>query len=66
MIFGFLIGSLVFILSPEKNNAMLLFTFFPLAVMSTNNIEYSQNKMYQEIVLGLLIIGSFFAFFAQL
>lgn len=66
MVFGFLIGSVVFILSPEKNNAMLLFTFFPLAVMTTNNIEYSQNKMYQEIVLLLLIIGSFTAFFAQL
>jgi hypothetical protein len=66
MVFGFLIGSIVFILSPEKNNAMLLFTFFPLAVMTTNNIEYSQNKMYQEIVLLLLIIGSFAAFFAQL
>ncbi len=66
MIFGFIIGSIVFILSPQKDNAMLLFTFFPLAVMTTNNIEYSQNKMYQEIVLLLLIAGSFFAFFAQL
>jgi len=26
MIFGFIIGSIIFILSPEKNNAMLLFT----------------------------------------
>lgn len=66
MIFGFIVGSIVFILSPDKNNAMLLFTFFPLSVMTTNNIEYSQNKMYQEIVLLLLIAGSFFAFFAQL
>ena len=66
MIFGFLIGSIVFVLSPDKNNAMLLFTFFPLAVMTTNNIEYSQNQMYQEIVLLLLLVGSFFAFFAQL
>lgn len=66
MVLGFVIGSVVFLLSPEKNNAMLLFTFFPLAVMTTNNIEYSQNKMYQEIVLLLLITGSFMAFFAQL
>ncbi len=66
MVFGFLIGCVVFLFSPEKNNAMLLFTFFPLAVMTTNNIEYSQNKMYQEIVLLLLIVGSFIAFFAQL
>jgi hypothetical protein len=66
MIFGFLIGVIIFIMSPEKNNAMLLFTFMPLSVMCTNNIEYSQNKMYQEIVLLLVIAGSFFAFFAQL
>lgn len=66
MVFGFVIGSVVFLLSPEKNNAMLLFTFFPLAIMTTNNIEYSQNKMYQEIVLLLLITGSFIAFFSQL
>jgi hypothetical protein len=66
MIFAFLIGSIIFVMSPEKNNAMLLFTFMPLSVMCTNNIEYSQNKMYQEITLLLLIVGSFFAFFAQL
>jgi hypothetical protein len=66
MIFSFVIGSIIFIMSPEKNNAMLLFTFMPLSVMATNNIEYSQNKIYQEIVLLVLIAGSFFAFFAQL
>lgn len=66
MIFAFLIGIAVFALSAKKDNAMLLFTFFPLAEMATNNIEYSQNKMYQEIVALLLIAGSFTAFFAQL
>ncbi len=66
MILGFLIGSVVFIISPQKDNAMLLFTFFPLAVMATNNIEYAQNKMYREIVLLLFITGSLIAFFMQL
>lgn len=66
MIFAFFIGVVVFLVSPDKNNAMLIFTFTPLAIMCTNNIEYSQNKMYQEIVLALLIVGSFFIFFAQL
>jgi hypothetical protein len=66
MIFGFFIGAIIFVLSPGKNNSMLIFTFMPLSVMCTNNIEYSQNKMYQEIVLLLLIAGSFLAFFAQL
>ena len=66
MIFGFLIGVTIFLISPEKNNSMLLFTFMPLSVMCTTNIEYSQNKMYQEIVLSLLILGGFFSFISQL
>jgi len=66
MIFAFMIGAIVFIISPQKHNALLLFTFMPLSLMGTNNIEYSQNKMYQEIVLLLLLVGSLLAFFAQL
>ncbi|WP_264520051.1 DUF6427 family protein [Flavobacterium sp. N1994] len=66
MIFSFLIGVTIFLISPEKNNAMLLFTFMPLSVMCTTNIEYSQNKMYQEIVLLLLILGCFLSYFSQL
>ena len=66
MIFGLLIGLTVFLISPDKNNEMLVFTFMPLSVMCTTNIEYSQSKMYQEIVLLLLITGCFFSFFSQL
>lgn len=66
MIFGLLIGLTVFLISPDKNNEMLVFTFMPLSVMCTTNIEYSQSKMYQEIVLLLLITGCLFSFFPQL
>ena len=66
MIFGLIIGVVVFLISPIKSNMMLVFTFLPLSVMTTNNIEYSQSKMYQEIVLLLLIIAGFFCFFSQL
>ncbi|HPW97453.1 MAG TPA: DUF6427 family protein [Flavobacterium sp.] len=66
MIFGFFIGVIVFLISINKSNAMLVFTFLPLAILCTNNIEYSQNKTYQEIVLGLFILFGFFSFFSQL
>lgn len=66
MIFGFLIGVTIFLISPDKNNTMLLFTFMPLSVMCTTNIEYSQSQMYQEIVLLLLIVGCFLSYFFQL
>ena len=66
MIFGLLIGLTVFLISPDKNNEMLVFTFMPLSVICTTNIEYSPSKMYQEIVLLLLITGCLFSFFSQL
>lgn len=66
MIFGFFIGVTIFLISPEKNNTTLIFSFMPLSVMCTTNIEYSQSQMYQEIVLLLLLIGCFLCFFTQL
>jgi len=66
MIFGFLIGVTIFLISPEKNNTILIFTFMPLSIMCTTNIEYSQRQMYQEIVLLLLITGSCLCFYTQL
>lgn len=66
MIFGVFIGLAIFLISPIKDNSILLFTFFPLAVMGTNNIENAQSKMYQEIVLGVLLLGSVLVYFSQL
>lgn len=66
MIFGVLIGCAVFLISPEKNSTMFLFTFMPLSVICTTHVEYSQSKLYQEMLLFFLLVGSFVAFFAQL
>lgn len=66
MIFGFFIGVIVFLISINKSNAMLVFTFLPLSILCTNNIEYSKNKTYQEIVLALFILAGFFSYFSQL
>jgi hypothetical protein len=66
MVFAFFIGIVVFLISTNKSNAMLVFTFMPLSIMATSNIEYSQSKMHQEIVSGLFIVSGFFAFFSQL
>lgn len=66
MIFGFLIGVAIFLISPQKDNTTLVFSIMPLAVMATTNIESSQSQMYQEIVLLIVIIGCFLCFFTQL
>lgn len=66
VILSFIIGVIIFIISPGKTNDLLVFTFFPLAVMATNNIEYSKNKIHQEVVLAVTVILALIGFFAQL
>lgn len=66
IIFAFIIAIAIFILSPQKSNEILLFTFFPLAVMMTNFVEYSQNKINQEMVLYVTTFVALFNYFMQL
>jgi len=66
IIFTFIIGVVIFVISPNKSNDVLLFTFFPLAVMASNAVEYSKNKPYQEVVIALTIVLVFLSFFLQL
>jgi hypothetical protein len=65
IIASFFIGILIFVLSAHKSNNLLLFTFAPLAMMATSHIEIKQLKLKQEMVLIVLILCSFFAFFSQ-
>ena len=62
----FIIGAILFVISPNKSSDLLLFTFAPLAIMATSHIELKQLKLKQEMVLFVLIICSLFAFFSQL
>jgi hypothetical protein len=66
VIASFFIGIFVFVLSAHKSNELLVFTFAPLAIMATSHIEISQPKLKEEIVMFVLLICSFFAFFSQL
>jgi hypothetical protein len=38
------LGVLVFMLTGDKSNEVLLFSFFPLAILGTNFIEYARKK----------------------
>ena len=66
VIASFFIGILVFILSVNKSNETLVFTFAPLAIMATTQIEISQPKLKEEIVIFVFLACSLFAFFSQL
>jgi hypothetical protein len=66
IIASFFIGLLIFVVSPNKSNDLLVFTFAPMAIMATSHIEVAQLKLKQEMVLFVLIACSLFAFFSQL
>lgn len=66
IIASFFIGAVIFLISSNKSNDLLVFTFAPLAIMTTSHIEVPQIKLKQEMVLFVLIACSLFAFFSQL
>lgn len=66
ILISFFIGAIVFLLSPNKSNEFLIFTFFPIAVMGTNFVEYSHNKINQELLIFGMISTALYNFFIQL
>jgi hypothetical protein len=66
VIASFFIGILIFVLSANKSNELLVFTFAPMAIMATSHIEIAQPKLKEEIVMFVLLACSLFAFFSQL
>jgi hypothetical protein len=62
----FVLAAIVYIISPNKSNDILLLTIPPLAVMAASHIEYVQQKLNNEIVFYVLVLCSLFTFFSQL
>ena len=63
---SFFIGVVIFVVSANKSNDLLIFTVAPLAILATSHIEIPQVKLKQEMVLFVLIACSLFSFFSQL
>ncbi|WP_166921437.1 DUF6427 family protein [Flavobacterium poyangense] len=62
----FFIAVIVFIVSPNKSNDLLLFSIAPLTIMASGHVEYIQQKLNNEIVFYVLIACSLFLFLSQL
>ncbi|MDM1348013.1 hypothetical protein HX017_10305 [Myroides marinus] len=61
IILSFLIGVAIYIVSADKNNGTLLFTFFPLAVLGANYIESIPQRWRREaVVYSVFGLGVFF------
>ena len=66
IIMAFFIGFFIYLVSPGKNNSILIYTFMPLAVMATSYFEGIKIKWTQEVTAIILVGLSFLSFFMQL
>ena len=66
IIIAFFIGFIIYLVSPDKNNSILIYTFMPLAVMATSYFEGIKIKWSQEVTAIIVIGLSFLSFFMQL
>lgn len=58
VIFAFIIGLVIFFISPNKDNGYLIFTFVPVAIMLTNYLETIEKYWIKESILGILLLSS--------
>ncbi|AWG24573.1 DUF6427 family protein [Flavobacterium kingsejongi] len=65
-IFFFIIGVVIFLISPNKSNSLLAFTFAPLCVMGANFIELLHKYWMKETVIGIVLLLTIFTFISQL
>jgi len=66
IIMAFFIGFVIYVISPDKNNSILIYTYMPLAVMATGYFENAQGKWTGEATAILVVSLSFLSFFLQL
>jgi len=66
VLYSFLVGVGIYILSSGKNNSFLAFTFAPMAIMGANYIESQENKWVREAVITGILAIAVFIFVMQL
>ncbi|SHI39168.1 DUF6427 family protein [Flavobacterium terrae] len=58
IIYAFILGLIIFFISPHKDNSYLIFTFVTVAIMLTNYLETIEKYWIKETILGTIIFAS--------
>ena len=66
ILFSLFVGISVFLISPFKSNELLIFTFLPLSIMATSEVEGAKHKLRQELTVGIFILCALYLFISQL
>lgn len=66
IIYAFIIGLIIFFISPNKDNGYLVFTFVPVAIMLTNYLETIERYWIKETIIGIILFASLLNFTLRL
>lgn len=66
IIIAFIIGLVIFFISPNKDNSMFIYTFVPVAIMLTNLLESIEKYWVKETFLFIIVTSSVITFILQL
>ncbi|MDN3708546.1 DUF6427 family protein [Myroides ceti] len=62
----FIVGAAIYVISADKSNSLLVFTFFPLSIFGANYVQSLPRKWMKETVLIAIFVISFFLSMAGL
>lgn len=66
LIISCILGIVVYVISPNKGNDILIFTCMPLSIMATSYIEGIRLRWFKEVIALLFVILSITSFLIQL
>jgi hypothetical protein len=66
IIFWFVIGFFIYLISPNKSNSLLVFIIPPMVIMATSYVEIIKDKVWKEIIVTSFFIIGFLMFLFQL
>lgn len=66
IIFAFVIGLVIYFISPNKQNGLLIYTFVPTAIMLTNYLETVKKFWIKESIVAIISIASLITYLLQI
>ena len=66
LLFATIFGIIIFLISINKSNEILIFTYLPMAIIAANTLESLKTNFQREIILIISISCGFYCFFTQL
>ncbi|MDI9308741.1 MAG: DUF6427 family protein [Limnohabitans sp.] len=66
IIFAYIIGLVIYFISPDKQNGLLIYTFVPTAIMLTNYLETVKKFWIKESIVVIITITSLITYLLQI